>query len=65
MAYETYWVAYAKEKPYLPICIRKTPSELAEAVGATLGTVQSTWSRFQHGKLKHARFARVFIERED
>ena len=29
MAYETYWVAYAKEKPHLPLCIRKTAEELA------------------------------------
>lgn len=65
MAYETYWVAYAKEKPHLPLCIRKTAEELAEAVGVKPITVKSAWTKFRAGKTKYARFAHVFIEKEE
>ena len=66
MAYETWWVAYAKEAPHLPICMRKTSRELAEAVGVKHSTVKEVWSRFKAGKLQssYARFACVFLEKE-
>lgn len=64
MSYETVWVAYDKKAPHLPICIRKTPQELADALGVTVGNVLSTWSKFRLGKRKWAKYAMVFIERE-
>ena len=65
MAYETVWVAYERKPPHLPYCIRKTPQELADAVGVTLATVNSAWSKYRLGKRKWAKYAMVFIEKEE
>jgi len=65
MAYEVVWVGYSKEPPHLPVCVEKTPELLAEAMGVKLSTVTSTWTKFVRSNKKYARFARVFIEKED
>lgn len=65
MAYEVVWVGYAKEPPHLPVCVAKTPEEVAKEMGVSVSTVISTWTYFHKRKRKYARFARVFIEKED
>ena len=55
------WVAYQKEPPYLPVAVADSAKELAQMVGTTRGCVQSTWNRYQHGKLRHSRFHRVRV----
>ena len=65
MAYEVVWVAYSKKKPYLPVCVAKTPDLLAEAMGVKPTTVWSTWTNFRKGRRKHARYATVFIEKDE
>lgn len=65
MAYEVVWVGYSKKPPHLPVCVAKTPQLLAEAMGVKPTTVWSTWAKFANGEKKYARFARVFIEKEE
>lgn len=65
MAYEVVWVGYSKKPPHLPVCVAKTPELLAEAMGVNPSTVWSTWTNFKKGRRKHARFAKVFIEKEE
>lgn len=65
MAYEVVWVGYDKAPPHLPVCVEKTPQLLAEAMGVKLSTVTSTWTKFVKGNKKYARFAMVFIEKEE
>ncbi|MBR2132256.1 MAG: hypothetical protein IJ955_06925 [Oscillospiraceae bacterium] len=65
MAWQVVWVAYDKKPPHLPVAIRRTSLELAECMGVSYNTVQSTWSKFRNGKVSYARYAKVFIEVED
>ena len=65
MAYEVVWVGYDKAPPHLPVCVAKTPQLLAEAMGVKPITVLSTWTKFAKGEKKYARFAKVFIEKEE
>lgn len=57
--------AMTKPPPHLPVCVEKTPQLLAEAMGVKLSTVTSTWTKFVKGNKKYARFAMVFIEKEE
>ena len=55
------WVAYRSEKPYLPFAIADTAEELAELVGVKRCTVLAAASRFRDGKLRRAKYARVYV----
>lgn len=65
MAYEVVWVGYDKAPPHLPVCVAKTPEILAAAMGVNPTTVCSTWTNFQKGRRKYARFAKVVVEKEE
>lgn len=61
---EIVWVGYAKEPPHLPIAIASSAKELAQIMGVNTNSVESLWSKFRHGKVKHTRYACVLIEEE-
>ena len=55
------WVAYDHKPPYLPKCVASSSEELARICGVKRNSIQSNWSKYQRGILKHARYARVYI----
>lgn len=64
MEYETVWVAYDTEYPYLPVAIAKTPLVLAAMMGVKVNTIWSSWSRYENGKKANTRYAKVMIEKD-
>lgn len=59
---EYVWVAYSNKHPFLPIAVASTAQELADTLGVSRGCIESLNSKFRHGKVKRARYARVLIE---
>ncbi len=59
------WVGYDSSPARLPIAIASTSGELANKMGVTAGAVETTWSKYRHGKLKTTKYAMVFIDKED
>lgn len=55
------WVAYQKEKPYLPVAIDATTQELAGRIGVTTATVTTGWRQYRLGKVKRTRYHRVKV----
>ena len=58
------WVAYQKEKPYLPIAVADTSVELAETLGISENNIRSVVSKHRHGKIKRPRYMCVYVGEE-
>jgi hypothetical protein len=58
---EHIWVAYDDSRARLPVAIAPTAQALAEIMGVSVKTVYSTWSKYQSGELKTAKYAKVDI----
>ena len=58
---EYIWVAYDDSRARLPVAIAPNAQALAKIVGMNENTVYSTWSRYQHGELLTAKYAKVHI----
>lgn len=55
------WVAYRREKPYLPFAVADTAAELAKLVGVGEATVLVENWRWRKGKKKKERFVCVYV----
>lgn len=58
---QSVWVAYSKKWPYLPIAVAYSADELAQIVGVRKNLIESTFSKYRHGKLSRSRFHKVEI----
>lgn len=58
---EFVWVAYDNTRAKLPVAIAPTAEILARLVGCSVNTIHSVWSKYQHGKLNTAKYAKVYI----
>ncbi len=58
---EFVWVAYDSTGARLPVAIAPTAEILARLVGCSVNTIHSVWSKYQHGKLNTAKYAKVYI----
>ena len=59
------WVAYQKKKPWLPMAVADSATELADICGVPRNTVISAASKLLHGKLRRARYACVYVGGDD
>lgn len=62
------WIAYDDSRARLPVAIASSAKKLAEMIGVAEGTVVSTWSKYIHGVLSTAKYARVYtgdVEEEE
>lgn len=57
------YMRVTNDKYELPVCVRDTLQELAEAVGTTKGTISSEISHAKHGK--RTTYYKVYIGEED
>jgi len=55
------WVAYQKNKPYLPVAVADTARELAAALGVPENNIVSVVSKHRHWKIKRPRYMCVYI----
>ena len=62
--YETVWVAYDTEYPYLPVAIARTPVVLADMMGVKVNTIWGSVYKFENGKKYNTRYARALIEKD-
>ena len=58
---EFVWVGYDNSDARLPVAIAPTASALAEVMGVKKATVESMWSKFRHGQVSTAKYAKVYI----
>jgi hypothetical protein len=65
MTDEFIWVAYDNSDARLPVAIAPSVNALSEAVGVNKSTIMSSWSKFIHGQLSEARYAKVYIGGSD
>lgn len=59
---EFVWVGYSTSYPHLPVCVATSVNQLAAFFGVKPSTVRQMWSRYKHGSLKYARFAKVYLD---
>lgn len=55
------WVAYDDSKARLPVAMSPSVTELAAIMGVSRSTIESMWSKYRHGKLDTAKYAKVYI----
>ena len=55
------WVAYDKSKARLPVAFAPTAESLAEMMGVSKKTVTGNWHNYRAGRLKTAKYAKVYI----
>lgn len=59
------WVAYDKSKARLPVAFAPTAEILAEMMGVSKKTVTSNWYNYLAGRQNSAKYAKVYIDKED
>lgn len=59
------WVAYQKKPPYLPYAIANTVGELADILGIDPQTIRYANWAYQKGRVKNARYAKVYVGYEE
>lgn len=59
------WVAYARKPPKLPVAVAETAGDLSKITGKSIGTICSSWARYQKGVTKTSLYHRVFVGEEE
>jgi len=55
------WVCYSTMLPYLPLAVADTAQELAKLCDTGKNNIESQWSKYRHGKLRHSRYQKVYV----
>ena len=59
------WVAYQRKRPWLPIAVADSATELARICGVTRNNVISAASKLRNGQRNRTQYACVYVGGED